>query len=115
MGEVGDAASLAADLGRRELTDCRQELKQYPDSEHDQGRYLDEREEEEEDEDHRQDSSTRVEQHVAAEDSRDRTARSDGRYLSVRTHRDLRKERREPAEQIEEDEADPSHRILDVV
>src|SRR5215217_3915579 len=110
--EVRHAAAALADGVEVEIAE--EHLLQEPDSEDQQRRQLEDREEEH-DEDHGHDPGAREEQDVAAENAGDRARGADVGHLRVGPDEDLQPRRGEAAEQVEGDELDAPHGVLDVV
>jgi hypothetical protein len=109
--EVGDAAVRPR---RAEVEVAEEDLLDEPEAEDQQRRELDDRDEED-DEDQRHDAGGWEQDQVAAEHARDRPRGTDVRHGRVRPDRDLERRRGEPAEQVEDQELDRPHRVLDVV
>ena len=96
--KYGDAPAAAGRVGQVGRAEDR--LLGEPDPEHHQRRQLDHGDEED-DEHERQHPGARVEHDVAAEHRGDRARRADRRRRRVRTDRDLQRQRREPADEVE--------------
>ena len=111
--EVGDSA-VAGEVGDRGLADGRHELEQEPDSEHHVRRHLDQGDEED-DEDEGQHPRLWVQQRVAAQHPGHRPAGADRPDRRPGVEQRLRVDGDQPGQQVEEDEAGPAHRVLDVV
>ena len=62
-----------------------------------------------------QDAGARIEDDVAAQDARDGARGAERRHQRIGPDRDLQRQRRDPREQVEDDEAHRPHGVLDVV
>src|SRR6478752_2185246 len=109
--EQGDSAVRGRDAERRKAVD---QLEDEPHPQHDQGRHLEQLVEEAEI-DQRQDAGPWVEDQVGAEDGGDRPGGADDRDGRRGVDPDLGDRRHRPAEQVEQQEADPAEAVLDVV
>src|ERR1700752_2512648 len=112
VGEVGDAAARPrrrGQAGRRE-----HRLFGEPDAEHHDGRQLDHGEEEDQDHE-REHAGSWIQHDVAAQYGRDRARGPERGGERVRADRDLEGQGGDPAEDVEEEELDRAHRVLDVV
>ncbi len=98
----------------RERLRATHSLQHEPDDEQDPGRHLEHRPDHDE-RDHREDALSREQHQVAAEHAGDRAAGADERHVAGRSDEHLRGRRRHPADEVEEDEPRPRHRVLDVV
>src|SRR3954468_15051008 len=112
MREVGNA--LIASRADRDLPEGWDELKDEPERQEDQRRYLNQRDEED-DEDQGEHPGAREEQRVRAQDARDRAAGADRRRRRSGIDQRLCIDRDQPRQDVEEEELQPSHSILDVV
>src|SRR5205823_6447710 len=110
----GDAAAPMTGRRGRDLTDAADQLQQEPEREQDDGRQLDYFPENDPG-DERQHARVRIQHEVRAHHASDCAARADRRQRRRRIDRDLSDRRRDPAEQIEDDEASVAEAIFDVV
>ena len=90
------------------------ELQSKPDAEHDPRRHVEDRKEEE-DRDDREHTGARKEHDVGAEHAGDGAAGADGRRRGVDVDGDLQCGRRQSADQVEDEEPEAAHGVLDVV
>jgi hypothetical protein len=97
-----------------EIEVAEQELLQDPDAEEEERRQLENREEED-DEDDGHDPRAREQQQVTAEHAGHRAGRPDRRDRRVRINEDLTRVGGQAAQDVEHDELDRSHGVLDVV